>query len=117
VNRRTIGAKTDWHCWYCGKELHDDATCWKENEYMHIEHQHPKAKDGSNRLSNLVPSCHRCNCRKRTKNVDEFRYYMRFVNVGLEPMTLAQVEWCAEHGFDVLSTLPEVVFYGEKQSE
>jgi 5-methylcytosine-specific restriction endonuclease McrA len=117
MNRRTIGAKTDWHCWYCGRELHDDAARWKQNEYMHIEHQNPKSNEGESVIDNLVPSCHTCNGRKGTKSIAQFHHYMRFINVGIEPMTPAQIEWCNANGFDVMATIPEVVFYGEKQSE
>jgi hypothetical protein len=38
-------------------------------ELMTIDHVLPKSKGGTNELSNLVPCCDRCNCRKGSKIV------------------------------------------------
>lgn len=48
------------------------AYCDKEGVPLQIEHIHPKAKGGSNRVSNLTLSCERCNTKKGTKFIDEF---------------------------------------------
>jgi 5-methylcytosine-specific restriction endonuclease McrA len=48
------------------------AYCDKESVPLQIEHICPKAKGGSNRVSNLTLSCERCNIKKGTKPIDEF---------------------------------------------
>ncbi len=47
-------------CIYCGKSSATD-----ENIVMHIDHVHPVAKGGTDKLSNLVTSCSDCNLSKR----------------------------------------------------
>jgi 5-methylcytosine-specific restriction endonuclease McrA len=37
-----------------------------------VDHVIPRSKGGANDLSNLVPSCHRCNSLKRDKDLKEF---------------------------------------------
>jgi 5-methylcytosine-specific restriction endonuclease McrA len=49
-------------CTYCGKE----------NIPLQIEHIVPRAKGGSNRLSNLCLACEKCNLAKGTKSIEEF---------------------------------------------
>ncbi len=49
-------------CTYCGKE----------NIPLQIEHIVPRAKGGSNRVSNLCLSCEKCNLAKGTKNIEDF---------------------------------------------
>ena len=39
---------------------------------MQIEHIHPKAKGGSNRISNLCLACEKCNQKKGTQDVQQF---------------------------------------------
>jgi 5-methylcytosine-specific restriction endonuclease McrA len=48
------------------------AYCSKENIPLQIEHIVPRAKGGSNRVSNLCLSCERCNLAKGTKSIEEF---------------------------------------------
>lgn len=48
------------------------AYCDKEGVPLQIEHIRPRAKGGSNRVSNLTLSCERCNTWKCTKPIDEF---------------------------------------------
>lgn len=50
------------NCSYCGKE----------NVRLEVEHIHPKAKGGSNRISNLCLSCHECNQEKADRDVEDF---------------------------------------------
>jgi len=49
-------------CTYCGKE----------NVQLQIEHMVPRAKLGSNRISNLCLACERCNIEKGTKDIKDF---------------------------------------------
>lgn len=48
------------------------AYCGAENIPLQIEHIHPKAKGGTNRISNLCLSCEPCNTKKGTQDVSEF---------------------------------------------
>jgi 5-methylcytosine-specific restriction endonuclease McrA len=48
-----------WRCIYCNEELNIRT--------LTIDHRKPLAKGGSNWLSNLVPACKPCNCKKGTK--------------------------------------------------
>ncbi len=54
--------KWDRKCAYCGKE----------NIPLQIEHIVPRAKGGSNRVSNLCLSCGKCNTAKGTKDIKDF---------------------------------------------
>lgn len=46
--------------------------CGAENVPLQIEHIHPKAKGGTNRISNLCLSCEPCNTKKGTQPVEKF---------------------------------------------
>ena len=53
--------RDNYKCVYCGS-----------NEWLEIDHIIPKSKGGTNRVSNLVCACHRCNQSKDNKTVQEF---------------------------------------------
>ena len=46
--------------------------CKAENVPLQIEHIHPKAKGGSNRISNLCLACEPCNLKKGTQDINDF---------------------------------------------
>ena len=46
--------------------------CQAENIPLQVEHIHPKAKGGSNRISNLCLACEKCNLKKGTQDIKEF---------------------------------------------
>jgi 5-methylcytosine-specific restriction endonuclease McrA len=48
------------------------AYCSVENTPLQIEHIHPKAKGGSNRILNLCLACEKCNLKKGTQDVKQF---------------------------------------------
>ncbi|BAZ20512.1 HNH endonuclease [Kalymmatonema gypsitolerans NIES-4073] len=48
------------------------AYCDKQDLPLQIEHIAPRAKGGSNRISNLALSCEKCNLKKGTKDIKEF---------------------------------------------
>src|ERR671933_195167 len=54
--------KWDRRCTYCGVE----------NVPLQIEHIQPKAKGGTNRISNLCLACEKCNIKKGTQNIEQF---------------------------------------------
>lgn len=57
---KEVFALTEGECLYCG----DPATT--------IDHYIPLARGGKHEVSNLVPACRRCNCKKSTKLPSEF---------------------------------------------
>jgi len=50
------------------------AYCGSENIPLEIEHIQPKARGGSNRVSNLTVACHSCNQAKGSQTAAEFGY-------------------------------------------
>ncbi|MBW4597337.1 MAG: HNH endonuclease [Brasilonema angustatum HA4187-MV1] len=48
------------------------AYCGVTDTPLQIEHIHPRAKGGSNSITNLTLSCHKCNVKKGTKNIKDF---------------------------------------------
>lgn len=54
--------KWDRKCAYCGVT----------NTPLQVEHIHPKAKGGSNRISNLCLACDACNKKKGTQGIEQF---------------------------------------------
>ena len=48
------------------------ADCGVKNIALQVEHIYPRAKGGSNRISNLCLACHSCNQKKGTKNIKKF---------------------------------------------
>jgi len=60
--REYLLQKWDRTCLYCGAK----------DIPLQVEHIHPRAKGGSNRLSNLTLSCEKCNVKKGTKDVKDF---------------------------------------------
>ena len=49
-------------CTYCGRE----------NVPLQVEHIQPKAKGGSDRISNLCIACEKCNLKKGTQDIEKF---------------------------------------------
>ncbi len=60
--REYLLEKWDRQCAYCGVK----------DVPLQIEHIHPRAKGGSNRISNLTLSCAKCNIKKGTKDIKDF---------------------------------------------
>jgi len=54
--------KWDRKCAYCGIE----------NVPLQVEHIHPKAKGGTNRISNLCLACEKCNTKKGSQLIEKF---------------------------------------------
>jgi 5-methylcytosine-specific restriction endonuclease McrA len=48
------------------------AYCGKENVPLQIEHIHPRANGGTNRVSNLTLACEKCNIEKGTQDIKVF---------------------------------------------
>jgi len=48
------------------------AYCGAKNVPLEVEHIHPKSKGGSNSITNLTLSCHKCNTAKGTQDVKDY---------------------------------------------
>jgi 5-methylcytosine-specific restriction endonuclease McrA len=48
------------------------AYCGIENVPLQVEHIHPKARGGTNRISNLCLACEKCNIKKGTQDIKDF---------------------------------------------
>ena len=48
------------------------AYCGVINTPLQVEHIHPKAKGGANRISNLCHACEKCNTQKGTQDIGQF---------------------------------------------
>jgi 5-methylcytosine-specific restriction endonuclease McrA len=48
------------------------AYCSVENVSLQVEHIRPRAKGGSNRISNLALACEKCNLKKGTQDIQDF---------------------------------------------
>jgi hypothetical protein len=60
------------------------AYCDARNVPLNIDHVHPKARGGSNRISNLVLACVPCNSKKAARDLRAF--------LATEPARLARIE-------------------------
>ena len=64
--RSAVWRKTNGRCWYCGVQT-------DPFDNFHVDHVQPVSDGGTNDLSNLVPSCQRCNNEKHAMPVEVFR--------------------------------------------
>lgn len=86
IDRSGVHGKYDGHCGYCGKSI-----TLKE---MQVDHMNPvwSAKDNTvHDLTNLMPSCRRCNHYKRADNVEQFRFSMKGLHKRLEKIYINNV--------------------------
>lgn len=84
--RNKVYSKTDGRCAYCGISLHRKCShvmvkrgrksvlqCDLDGGCFHVEHLIPKSKGGSySKLTNLVPSCAKCNMQKGDMETYQF---------------------------------------------
>jgi 5-methylcytosine-specific restriction endonuclease McrA len=52
------------------------AYCGEKAARVEADHRIPLSRGGRNVIGNILPSCRRCNRRKRTKTEDEFRAWL-----------------------------------------
>lgn len=68
--RAMIAPCTKGGCWYCSKFL------GKYGEDGGIDHLTPTSRGGTSRATNLVLCCHKCNNRKGSKTLEEYRAHL-----------------------------------------
>ena len=72
----------DGRCAYCG-----------EKASLQADHRIPLSRGGTNFISNILPACRSCNCRKARTTEREFR--VRLLNEGLRSREFEVVDWWA----------------------
>lgn len=112
--REQVWQKTGGHCWYCGEEV--GWAKYSECAPMHVEHQLPRSRGGTDRFDNLVPACIPCNQRKGVFTLKEYRLFMTLLvanRVGRAPIFKRyQIGWLSQHDFEMQNYHP-YVFWGE----
>ncbi len=100
--RQAVYAKCDGRCGYCGKHI-----TYKQ---MQVDHIHPKSRNGTNHIDNLMPSCRRCNHYKRSLTVEDFRERITTLHERLNSYI---IEVAKDYG--IVEIKPhEGIFYYEK---
>ena len=69
-NRLKLAERAGWSCGWCGQKTRKDVG-WQNSAT--IEHVTPKSEGGSNKISNLMSACARCNRLRGTQNAEEFK--------------------------------------------
>ncbi len=108
TKRNLVAQKCDWHCAYCGVELN--------NTSLVVDHVIPKFDNGSNDISNLLPSCRSCNSTKGIKTLEQFRFYTEFRNaVPNTNFSQSQMEFLKQKSvLSFLGNFEKHIFYFEK---
>jgi 5-methylcytosine-specific restriction endonuclease McrA len=87
------------------------AYCGKENVPLQVEHIVPKARGGSNRVSNLTLACEPCNQKKGTKTAAEFGH-PKVEKQAKQPLkdaaTVNSTRWALYHRLSALGLPVEV---------
>lgn len=67
---------------------------------------------GTSEPSNLLPACRSCNSSKRNKTIEQYREWIQWRKLNVEPFTDAQIVYLRSQGFE-LPPLPPHEFWGE----
>jgi 5-methylcytosine-specific restriction endonuclease McrA len=117
--RELVWNKTDGKCWYCGIELiryikylvgtrNPNLACFT------IDHVMPKVQGGDDSLSNLVSSCWGCNCEKKVKNLEEYRWLKTRLLNNIPRFNKEQLKYLQCQGVSI--EVPKWhIFYFEKE--
>ena len=81
--REKVWNKHNQHCGYCGKVI--------DYKDMQIDHIIPKVNNGTNDISNLMPSCRRCNHYKHCRTLEEFRELIATLHTRLTKIYINNV--------------------------
>jgi len=108
--RDLVWKKTGGICFYCGEVL--DKKGWQSKNAFVVEHFIPIINGGGDELSNLVPSCRRCNGIKRHRDLEGFRLSME-KSLGMF-FSEKQIEYLRSIGFEI--QLNRYQFYFERKN-
>lgn len=114
IDRYAVYNKYNGHCAYCGKKI--------EIKDMQVDHFKPLRawNDGdsrSNEMSNLMPSCRRCNHYKRANSLELFRKCLLDMKrkvldetyLGKVAMDYGMVKWNGWDGKFYFEKIDEVI--------
>lgn len=106
--RETVYHKYNGHCAYCGR-----AIAYKD---MQVDHLRPRRAynaegEGTDDISNLMPSCRMCNHYKRANTLETFRRYIQEIPKKLRENYIYKVGLV--YG-NVVEAEKSIVFYFEK---
>ena len=79
---RALVLQFDGRCAYCGERVP-----------LQADHRIPLSRAGTNFISNILPACRSCNCRKAKSTEREFR--VRLLNERLRSTEFDVVDWWA----------------------
>lgn len=94
--KQAVWQKTLGRCYFCGNLI--------TYSQMTIDHFVPEAADGSDDITNLVPSCKSCNSTKGTKSIEEFRFYVEqrgFLLLNGVSFTREQIAYLSRVGVEL----------------
>lgn len=109
ATRQAVHAKYGGRCAYCGREI-----AYKD---MQVDHFVPKRgyyENGSDDISNLMPSCRMCNHYKRANSLETFRRYIQEIPRKLRDNYIYKVGLV--YG-NVVENPKTIVFHFEKGDE
>lgn len=110
--RQQIYDMFDGHCAYCGRKID-----YKDMQVDHVKPLYRGWKEAPNRgedvLENLFPSCRRCNFRKGTFTIEQFRAELKRQCAGIMERSF-QVKQSLDYGLLEYHDIP-IVFYFEKR--
>lgn len=113
--RQLVFEKYGGKCAYCGCELQKGWNVDHIEAHWHTVPEHKASKygitKGSNDLSNLNPSCPRCNKWKSTFDIEGFRHE---ISMQLQRLNLYSANYRMAKDYKLLTeNEPKVVFYFE----
>lgn len=124
AQREIAWIKTDGYCAYCGKKLNPFS-----REFV-VEHMTPKSLGGTNDPANLTAACRYCNQRKKDRDVDKFRSYIKDCTISkidcltrdlqaIDAFSTEDLSSSVEALYELSEVLKDVkiVFYFERQQE
>lgn len=106
--------KSNGCCWYCGIQL-------DKSNYT-SDHVVSKKNGGTDSIDNLVPCCKRCNSRKGTRAIEQFREKLQ-LELSKKDYTYVifleeQLMYLKSIGFDITKIKPKkYLFYFETMNQ
>lgn len=97
-------------CYYCGD------TAAQSGKNLVLDHFVPRRRGGSNKASNLVAACARCNYVKGSRLFADARKVLLFKRLGWPRFKEEQLQWLRENGFDTSPLDHGKLFFEEQQT-
>ena len=107
--RQAVYSKYDGRCAYCGREI-----AYKDMQVDHFVAKRGWGENGSDDVSNLMPSCRMCNHYKRAHSLETFRQYIADIPRKLTENYIYKVG--VVYG-NVVENPKPIVFYFEQKEE